>query len=74
MSQVAYKEAEANLKALMDQAANGEEVIIQGEHGLEVQLVVIKPKRQVPKIGCAKGEIEILDGFDDPIEGFEEYM
>ena len=74
MSQVAYKEAQANLDKLMNQAAEGQEVIITAEDGLQVQLVVIKPARRVPQIGCARGEVEILDGFDDPLDEFEEYM
>lgn len=32
------------------------------------------PEKPKPKFGSAKGLIEIGDDFDDPIEGFEEYM
>lgn len=74
MSQIAYKDAESNLNELMNRAAQGEEVIIEGDDGLQVKLVVVKPVRAFPKIGSAKGHIKILEGFDDPLEEFEEYM
>ena len=74
MGQIAYEHAKENLGELMSKAARGEEVIIEAEDGTQIQLVVLKAKRQVPRIGCARGEVEILEGFDDAVEGFEEYI
>ena len=31
-------------------------------------------KKNKPKYGCAKGQIEISDDFDEPLEDFKEYM
>jgi hypothetical protein len=45
--------------------------------GTELEIIV----RQVPALirgkrqpGSAKGQIRIMPGFDDPIEGFEEHL
>ncbi len=74
MSQVAYKDVAHKLDELMNQAEQGQEVIIEREDGQQFKLTVVPKTKRRPLFGCAKGEVEILEGFDDPIEGFEEYM
>lgn len=74
MSQVAYKEAAADLGKLIDQAAQGEDIIIECEDGRRFRLVELKEAKPRPTFGSAKGEVRILDGFDDPLEDFEDYL
>jgi hypothetical protein len=49
----------------------------QLEEGTELQLtveqVVVPQNLQPRKPGSAKGQIQILPGFDDPLEEFEDY-
>ncbi len=74
MSQVAYKDAQANFEKLIEQASQGEEIIIEAKDGRRFRLVEVEEQKPRPKFGSAKGQIRMLEGFDDPIEGFEEYM
>lgn len=38
------------------------------------RLVELKEDKPRPTFGSAKGEVRILDGFDDPLEDFEDYL
>ena len=60
-------------KKLLQEVAKGEEVIIISADGSVIQLVAL-PRTPQPVFGSAKGQVVIEEGFDDPIEGFEEYM
>ncbi len=33
-----------------------------------------KKEKKRPVYGCMKGKIKILDGFDDPLDDFKDYM
>lgn len=72
MSQTAYKDAD--LSKLIDQASQGEEVIVEGKDGRRFRLVEVTQEKPRPKFGSAKGQVKMLEGFDDPIEGFEKYV
>ena len=74
MSQLVYKEDQANVEELIEQASQGEEVIIESRDGRRYRLVEVEGQRPRPKFGSARGQVRTLDGFDDPIEGLEEYM
>ena len=43
-----------------------------------IEFLKHKEKLQKPitkrQFGCAKGQIKMLEGFDEPLEGFNEYM
>jgi prevent-host-death family protein len=58
--------AKTHLSKLIEQAENGEEVIIarNGKPVVKLVPVVSKPKRRL--LGSAKGKIWISDGFDSP--------
>ena len=68
------KEAETQLAKLVEDAARGEDVIITHTDGTAFRIVPVAAKTAKPKFGSAKGLIEISDDFDEPLEGFEEYM
>ncbi len=74
MHEVNLQEAEMSLAKLIEEVAYGEEVIIKKGDGTSYKIVPISNKGLTPKFGSAKGLIEISDNFDEPLEGFKEYM
>ncbi len=72
MRQIALKEAQRKLPDLLVMVSVGENVIIRGDDGTAYKIILLS--RSYPKFGSAKGLIEISDDFDEPVEGFEEYM
>ena len=73
MSQMVYAGSEADLKDVLKEAEDGSEVIIERKDGRRFKLVLMdepKPKRT---FGSARGSLKMLDGFDDPLDEFEEY-
>ena len=73
MQTLTLQDAQRRLPELIAAAVSGEEVTIESNDGTIVALMLLKPMSPKPTFGSAKGLIKILDGFDDPIEGFEDY-
>lgn len=75
MVHVTVKEAKARLSKLIQQALDGEEVIIaKGQQPL-VKLVALPEAPKQRRIGHAEGVILYMaDDFDEPLPEFEEYM
>jgi antitoxin (DNA-binding transcriptional repressor) of toxin-antitoxin stability system len=73
MQTITLEDAQSCLSELVDAAVGGEEVTIERNDGTIVILKLVQPMQLQPRFGSAKGLIRILDGFDDPIEGFEDY-
>jgi antitoxin (DNA-binding transcriptional repressor) of toxin-antitoxin stability system len=73
MQTLTLQDAQSRLPELIAAAVSGEEVTIVSNDGTIVALMLLKPMPPKPTFGSAKGLIKILDGFDDPIEGFEDY-
>jgi antitoxin (DNA-binding transcriptional repressor) of toxin-antitoxin stability system len=71
MQTLTLQDAQSLLPELIDAAMSGEEVTIARNDGTIVALMLLKPMSPKPTLGSAKGLIKILDGFDNPIEGFE---
>ncbi len=74
MHKLALKEAELKLADLINEVANGEEVIIIREDGKAFEIIpatALTHKRRL--IGVAKGQIWMSDDFDEPLEDFEAY-
>ena len=78
MIRTTLDEAALNLRALIDAAVRGEDVIITApatDGGTTVRLVVTThnaPRRR--RAGSAKGLIHMRDDFDDPLPDFDEYQ
>ena len=73
--QVNIHEAKTQLPKLIQAALNGKQVIIAENNKPLVRLDVIPESSGERKIGNAKGLILAMDDdFDEPIEGFKEYM
>lgn len=64
-------EAKTQLSALVDKAADGEEIVIAKNGTPMAKLVPFKPK-VLRKPGRLKGKIWMSDDFDDPMPDFEE--
>lgn len=73
MIQITAKQAVTELDELLDQVAKGQEVVIIGSDGAAFKLMAL-PRPPKPVFGSARGMIQIGPDFDEPIEGFEEYM
>jgi antitoxin (DNA-binding transcriptional repressor) of toxin-antitoxin stability system len=74
MHQVDIEEAKTSLPELIDAAVNGEEVLIAKDEKHSVKLVPVPRTRPRPQFGSAGGLITMSADFDEPPEGFEEYM
>ena len=76
MTQIDVKEAQAHLLELIEQAVEGEEIIITKNNHPVVKLVaaIEAPEEGHRQFGSAKGLITIADDFDEPLTDFAEYM
>jgi hypothetical protein len=73
MIQIPVKQAATSLDKLLHEAAKGLDVVIIGTDGSAFKLMVL-PRVPEPVFGSAKGMVHINSDFDEPIEGFEDYV
>jgi prevent-host-death family protein len=66
-------EAKTNLSRLVQEALDGEEIIIARGNEPVVRLVVVDSARRERVTGWAKGLVRISDDFDAPLDDFNEY-
>lgn len=59
---------------LLEQAAQGEEIVIIKNSQPFVKIMPITQKQPHPTFGSAKGLIEITDDFDEPLDDFKDYI
>jgi prevent-host-death family protein len=70
---ITVSEAKAHFAELLKRAEAGETVIVT-RHGKPVARIEgIEVPKTLPRIGALKGQIEIADDFDAPLEAFEDY-
>lgn len=74
MHKVTLEEAKKRLDELINQAANGEEVIITRGDGATFQIIPTPTRKPRPVFGSGRGLLKIADDFDEPLEDFEPYM
>ncbi len=74
MHQVNIHEAKTHLSKLIQEAVNGEEVIIAKGSKPLVRLTPLPGSRGVRRLGGAKNKISVADDFKEPIEDFKDYM
>lgn len=72
MAPISVEEARDRLPELMDEAAEGEEVVIARPDGTAFRLVPIEIAPR-PRFGSARGLFTMADDFDAPLEDFHEY-
>ena len=74
MSNVRLDEAQRRLPELLEEAANGGDVVIARGDGAAFRLVPVATAPPRPVFGSARGLITIADDFDAPLDGFEPYL
>lgn len=67
-------DAPQRLLDLIQAAEQGEEVIITKNQQPLIQLVPILAERPRPQFGSARGQVQMRDDFDAPLDDFREYM
>ncbi len=71
MQKISLTEAESCLAELIEEATNGEEIIITQADGAAVKLVALSQDNPTPKYGSAKGLVEMPDDFDKHLVNFQ---
>lgn len=74
MTTVDIEEAIVQISRLLENAAEGEDIIITKNHQPLVKLSSLKStKKRPPLFGSDKDIIAISDDFDEPLSDFNEY-
>ena len=74
MHQINIHEAKTNLSKLIQEALNGEDVIIAKGNKPVVKLVPLQQQKVTRQLGLSKGKITMTDVFDAPLDDFSAYM
>ncbi len=73
-TQYSWRDAQAHLKKLIDDAQQGQTVLIVDENDRVVQLVPLVTTTQARRAGSARGQISMSADFDAPLADFDAYM
>lgn len=73
MKIVNVHEAKTHLSRLIEEALAGEEIVIARGNQPVVRLVLVESARPQRRLGWAKGQVQMADDFDAPLEDFAEY-
>ena len=73
MTMVSAAQAVKEMDHLLDQAQQGRDIVIIGAGGAAFKLIAL-PRAPQPIFGSARGQVHIGADFDEPIDGFEEYI
>jgi prevent-host-death family protein len=74
MHQVNIHEAKTHLSKLIQEALDGEEVVIAKGNKPVVKLVSLYPQSVSRHLDLAKGKIQMSEDFDEPLDDFSPYM
>jgi len=74
MQKISVRDAEKQLRRLINKADQGEEVVITRGDGASFKLVPLPKQKPRPTFGSAEGEIWISEDFDAPLDDFEDYV
>ena len=74
MYQVSLEEAKVQFLRLIQEAMQGQEIVITQNDMPMLKLVSIPRSKPRAQFGSAKGLITMSDDFDAPLEDFKEYM
>lgn len=66
-------EAKSRLSELVAAAEAGEEVVIARNGEPAVRLTPVSPKYRPVRLGILRGQVEIGDDFDEPLDDFAPY-
>jgi antitoxin (DNA-binding transcriptional repressor) of toxin-antitoxin stability system len=74
MPKISVRDAEKQLRRLINEAEQGEEVVITRGDGASFNLVPLSKQKPDPTFGSAEGEIWMSEDFDAPLDDFEDYL
>lgn len=74
MKVVDIAEAAAHLERLIQDALDGEDVVIARGNEPLVRFVLVESVRLKRSLGWAKGQVTILTDFDGPLDDFADYQ
>jgi len=74
MYKISVHDAEKKLRLLLDQADQGEDVVITRGDGASFKLVPLTKQDARRTFGSARGDVWMSDDFDAPLDDFEDYM
>jgi len=66
-------EAKTHLSRVIQEAVNGEDIVIARGNEPLVRLVLVESARSQRTLGWAKGQVTIAADFDAPLDDFGEY-
>jgi len=73
MKIVNIHEAKTHLSRLIQEAVNGEDIVIARGNEPLVRLVLVESARSQRTLGWAKGQVTIAADFDAPLDDFGEH-
>jgi len=74
MQKISVRDAEKRLRRLINEADQGEEIVITRGDGASFKLVPLSKQKPQPTFGTAEGKIWMSEDFDAPLDDFEDYM
>lgn len=74
MKVVTIHEAKTHLSRLIQEALNGEEIVIARGNEPVVRLVLVESARPRRSFGWAKGQMTMAPDFDAPLDDFTDYQ
>ncbi len=74
MKVVNIHQAKTHLSKLIQEAIEGEEIVIARGNQPVVRLVLVESARQSRTSGWAKGMVRVSEDFDAPLEDFAGYQ
>ena len=73
MKIVNVHEAKTHLSRLIQEALDGEEIVIARGNQPVVRLVLVESARPTRSLGWAKGQVTMAPDFDAPLDDFSDY-
>lgn len=73
MKVVNVHEAKTHLSRLIQEALEGEEIVIARGNEPLVRLVLVESARPKRSVGWAKGQVTMASDFDAPLDDFSDY-
>jgi prevent-host-death family protein len=67
-------EAKTHLSRLIQEALDGEEIVIARGNEPVVRLVLVESVRPKRSVGWAKGQVTMAPDFDAPLDDFSDYQ
>jgi antitoxin (DNA-binding transcriptional repressor) of toxin-antitoxin stability system len=67
-------EAKTHLSRLIQEALDGEEIVIARGNDPVVRLVLVESARPKRSLGWAKGQVTMAPDFDAPLDDFANYQ